>query len=73
MNAPRNGLQRAHAKGLDVASVRKDFPILATKVNGKPLVYLDNAASSQMPQPVLDRWVRYQTSQHSNIHRAVHT
>jgi cysteine desulfurase/selenocysteine lyase len=41
-------------------------------VNGKPLVFLDNAASSQMPQPVIDRWVRYQTTQHSNIHRAVH-
>ena len=72
MNAPRNGLQRALAKGFDVAKIRKDFPILATKVNGKPLVYLDNAASSQMPQPVLDRWIRYQTTQHSNIHRAVH-
>jgi cysteine desulfurase / selenocysteine lyase len=72
MNAPRNGLQRAQADGFDVARVRKDFPILGTKVNGKPLVYLDNAASSQMPQPVLDRWIRYQTTQHSNIHRAVH-
>jgi cysteine desulfurase/selenocysteine lyase len=57
---------------LDVESVRADFPILKLKVNGKPLVYLDNAASSQMPQPVLDRWIRYQTTQHSNIHRAVH-
>jgi cysteine desulfurase/selenocysteine lyase len=72
VNAPRNGLQRAQADGFDVARVRKDFPILGTKVNGKPLVYLDNAASSQMPQPVLDRWIRYQTTQHSNIHRAVH-
>lgn len=72
MNAPRNGLQRASTKGFDVANIRKDFPILSTKVNGKPLVYLDNAASSQMPQPVLDRWIRYQTTQHSNIHRAVH-
>jgi len=45
---------------------------LKLRVNGKPLVYLDNAASSQMPQPVLDRWIRYQTTQHSNIHRAVH-
>ncbi|HYK15298.1 MAG TPA: aminotransferase class V-fold PLP-dependent enzyme, partial [Burkholderiales bacterium] len=39
---------------------------------GKPLVYLDNAASSQMPQPVIDRLVRYQTSEHANIHRGVH-
>jgi cysteine desulfurase/selenocysteine lyase len=49
-----------------------DFPILKLTVAGKPLVYLDNAASSQMPQPVIDRLVRYQTSEHANIHRAVH-
>ncbi|HEU4854160.1 MAG TPA: cysteine desulfurase CsdA, partial [Nitrosospira sp.] len=52
---------------LDVARVRADFPILKLQVEGKPLVYLDNAASSQMPQPVIDRLVRYQTSQHANI------
>jgi cysteine desulfurase/selenocysteine lyase len=69
MNAPHNGLAGA---ALDVERCRADFPILRTKVNGKPLVFLDNAASSQMPQPVLDRWIRYQTTQHSNIHRAVH-
>jgi cysteine desulfurase/selenocysteine lyase len=56
----------------DVARVRADFPILQLTVAGKPLVYLDNAASSQMPQPVIDRLVRYQTSEHANIHRAVH-
>jgi cysteine desulfurase/selenocysteine lyase len=72
MNVPRTGLKRASSEALDVARFRRDFPILGTKVNGKPLVYLDNAASSQMPQPVLDRWIRYQTTQHSNIHRAVH-
>ena len=53
-------------------SVRKDFPILGLEVNGKPLVYLDNAASSQMPQSVIDRLVKYQTEEHANIHRAVH-
>jgi len=58
--------------GLDVARLRSDFPILRLKVNGNPLAYLDNAASSQMPQPVLDRLIRYQTQEHSNIHRAVH-
>jgi len=73
MNALSPGLKRAPAGGLDVERVRADFPILRLKVNGKPLVFLDNAASSQMPQPVLDRWIRYQTTQHSNIHRAVHT
>ena len=55
-----------------LARLRADFPILDIQVNGKPLVFLDNAASSQMPQPVIDRWVRYQSEQHSNIHRAVH-
>src|SRR6185295_16631243 len=56
----------------DVERVRADFPILKLEVNGKPLVFLDNAASSQMPQPVIDRIVRYQKSEHANIHRAVH-
>jgi cysteine desulfurase/selenocysteine lyase len=72
MNALQTGLKRAPAGGLDVERIRGDFPILKLKVNGRPLVFLDNAASSQMPQPVLDRWIRYQTTQHSNIHRAVH-
>ena len=58
---------------LDVERVRADFPILKQKVHGKPLVYLDNAASAQMPRPVIDRMVRYQTEEHANIHRAVHT
>jgi len=57
---------------LDSARVRADFPILALTVAGKPLVYLDNAASSQMPRPVIERLVRYRTTQHANIHRAVH-
>ena len=65
MNHPRDGR-------LDIERLRSEFPILKVKVNGKPLAYLDNAASSQMPQPVIDRWLRYQTTQHSNIHRAVH-
>ncbi|HJT51239.1 MAG TPA: cysteine desulfurase, partial [Nitrosospira sp.] len=56
----------------DVERIRADFPILKLQVEGKPLVYLDNAASSQMPQPVIDRLVRYQTSEHANINRGVH-
>ncbi len=56
----------------DVAHIRADFPILNLTVAGKPLVYLDNAASSQMPQAVIDRLVHYQTHEHANIHRAVH-
>jgi cysteine desulfurase/selenocysteine lyase len=72
MNAPAPRPLAATAAGLDVERVRADFPILATRVRGKPLVYLDNAASSQMPQPVIDRWVRYQTREHANIHRGVY-
>jgi len=60
------------AGALDVGRIRADFPILNLEVNGKPLAYLDNAASSQMPKQVIDRLVRYQTSEHANIHRAVH-
>jgi cysteine desulfurase/selenocysteine lyase len=60
------------AGALDVGRIRADFPILNVEINGKPLVYLDNAASSQMPKQVIDRLVRYQTSEHANIHRAVH-
>lgn len=56
----------------NINKVRADFPILNVQVEGKPLVYLDNAASAQMPQQVIDRLVRYQSSQHANIHRAVH-
>ena len=51
---------------------REDFPILDLMVHGKKLVYLDNAASSQMPRQVIDRLVHYQTHEHANIHRGVH-
>ena len=57
---------------LDWEKIRADFPILKLKIDGKPLIYLDNAASSQMPQQVIDRLVQYQTTQHANINRAVH-
>ncbi len=56
----------------EMEKVRADFPVLKLEVNGKPLIYLDSAASSQMPQPVIDRLVYYQTSQHANVHRGVH-
>ena len=58
-------------RALDVARLRADFAILQIEIDGKPLVYLDTAASSQMLQPVIDRLVRYQTSEHANINRAV--
>jgi cysteine desulfurase / selenocysteine lyase len=56
----------------DVAAVRRDFPILAQRINGKPLVYLDNAASSQRPQAVIDAVARYYQHDHANVHRGVH-
>jgi cysteine desulfurase/selenocysteine lyase len=56
----------------DVNRVRADFPILATKVYGKPLVYLDNAASAQKPQAVLDRLHQAYTTQYANVHRGLH-
>ena len=56
----------------DVARIREDFPVLRQVVNGKPLVYLDNAASSQVPQVVIDRGSIYLEDEHSNIHRGVH-
>lgn len=65
-------LKPQFASTFDIDRVRADFPILKLQVEGKPLVYLDNAASSQMPQPVIDRLVRYQTTQHANINRGVH-
>ena len=73
MSARQNVLEPLAAAALDVERIRADFPILKLKPDGKPLVYLDNAASSQMPRQVIDRLVRYQTTQHANIHRAVHT
>ncbi|HEY0320216.1 MAG TPA: cysteine desulfurase [Pyrinomonadaceae bacterium] len=56
----------------DVERIREDFPVLRQMVNGKPLVYLDNAASSQVPQVVIDRGSKYLREEHSNIHRGVH-
>ena len=58
---------------LDIKKIRADFPILKRKVNGKPLVYLDNAATSQTPQQVIDAIVDYYQNYNANIHRGVHT
>ncbi len=57
----------------DVARVREDFPILKETVNGRPLVYLDNAATTQKPQAVIDTLVNYYVTENSNVHRGVHT
>jgi cysteine desulfurase/selenocysteine lyase len=56
----------------DVERIRRDFPILHRTVRGKKLVYLDNAATTQKPQAVIDRIVRYYTEENSNVHRGVH-
>ena len=61
------------AMPLDVAKIREDFPLLHQMVNGHPLVYLDNAATSQKPQVVIDSLVNYYTTKNSNVHRGVHT
>ena len=58
---------------LDVQKIRKDFPILNRTVNGKPLIYFDNAATSQTPQQVIDVIVDYYSNYNANIHRGVHS
>ncbi|MBC8754382.1 cysteine desulfurase [Kordia sp. YSTF-M3] len=58
---------------LDIQKIRKDFPILNREVNGKPLIYFDNAATSQTPQQVIDCIVDYYSRYNANIHRGVHT
>ena len=65
LDAPQSG-------AFDVYKIREDFPILKQNVNGKPLVYLDNAATSQKPQAVLDTLRHYYTVDNSNVHRGVH-
>ena len=65
--------QSAVQPAFDVHKVRADFPILARKIHNKPLVYLDNAATTQKPQAVIDALIYYYTAQNSNIHRGVHT
>jgi len=57
---------------LDVEAIRRDFPVLAREVNGKPLCYLDNAASSQRPRAVIDAISHYYENSHANVHRGVH-
>ena len=63
----------ASVNSFNVTRIREDFPILKETVNGKPLVYLDNAATSQKPQAVIDALVNYYMTENSNVHRGVHT
>jgi cysteine desulfurase/selenocysteine lyase len=71
MNAAVTAARRP--SDFDVAAIRRDFPVLHQHVNGKPLVYLDNAASSQRPKSVLDAITHYYEHDHANVHRGVHT
>jgi cysteine desulfurase/selenocysteine lyase len=73
MNPRPASARLASAAPFDVERVRRDFPILAREVNGHPLVYLDNAASAQRPQAVIDAEAHYYAEIHANVHRGVHT
>ena len=60
------------ATAYDVEAIRRDFPILAEKVHGKPLVYLDNGASAQKPQAVIDAISHAYSHEYANVHRGLH-
>src|SRR6185437_6309188 len=66
------GSERPGLQALDVIRLRTDFPILARTVHGKPLVYLDNAATTQKPRVVLETLASYYTDINANVHRGVH-
>jgi cysteine desulfurase / selenocysteine lyase len=70
--SPDSGLQLVQPVSFDVDRIRRDFPILSQSVRGKALVYLDNAATSQKPQVVVDAITRYYERDNANIHRGVH-
>ena len=58
---------------LDVKKIRRDFPVLANKMNGHPLVYLDNAATAQKPVSVIERMHRFYKDEYATVHRGVYT
>ncbi len=73
LEAPRDTSHQPHrASTFDVQAVRRDFPILAERVNGRPLIWLDNAATTHKPQAVIDRLAYFYAHENSNIHRAAH-
>ncbi len=65
-------VHNGHSEGFDPMRVRADFPILSREVHGQPLIYFDNAATTQKPQAVLDTLLRYYNNDNANIHRGVH-
>lgn len=71
-NSPKQGQFAAESQGFDVQAIRRDFPILSERVNGKPLVWFDNAATTHKPQSVIDRVSYFYEHENSNIHRAAH-
>ncbi len=73
MNATTALHERAAMPAFDVERIRADFPILSRKVHGKPLIYVDNAATTQKPQVVIERLRHYYEYENANIHRGVHT
>ena len=66
-------MKRAYCNMFDVERIREDFPILSRKIHGKPLVYLDNAATTQKPSQVIDSLVNYYENFNANVHRGVHS
>ena len=70
MSAPAERVKPAR---FDAEAIAKEFPILARKIHGKPLVYLDSAASSQKPAAVIEAISHYYETTHANVHRGVHT
>ena len=66
-------MKRACCNMFDVERIREDFPILSRKIHGKPLVYLDNAATTQKPSQVIDSLVNYYENFNANVHRGVHS
>src|SRR5256886_12008352 len=71
--SPRQAMHPAVTNGAyDLARIREDFPILAMEVYGKPLIYLDNAASAQKPKAVLERLHHAYTAEYANVHRGLH-
>lgn len=73
MNTSHNTLTIHKNADLDIEKIRKEFPVLEQQVNGKPLIYFDNAATTQKPKVVIDALIEYYSGYNANIHRGIHT